>query len=72
MNSNASLILIIIGCVTLVGNGIFGLSSKYGRRRWLVERFGPMTARVVSIIVSLLIIGFGVLMLLRPDLFPNK
>ena len=72
MNNNAGLILIIIGCVTLVANGIFGLSSKYGRRRWFVEHFGPVTARVVSIIVSLLVVGFGILMILRPDLLPNK
>jgi len=63
------IVMIAVGVAFIVIKGIIGFWNDRGRGKWMYDKFGPTGAKIINSVFGLLIVAFGVVWLLMPDLF---
>ena len=54
------IVIIIVGVLMVIIDGIFGVGILWMRNKWIYNRYGPTVARAVVILMGVLIIIMGI------------
>lgn len=67
MDTAVPTVLIAIGALFVIIKGILGKGVSVGRGKFIHDKFGPVVARIVSIVSGLLIMTLGILLFIYPE-----